>query len=107
MSGIHVVARKIAGAGFSLAGLPAHEVSSSDAVDTVTSLAHQPEIGVLLVEQSVMDELPAAVQRDLQRRPTPIIVPFPGPSWQDRKTTGDALVLDLLQRAIGYRVRLR
>jgi vacuolar-type H+-ATPase subunit F/Vma7 len=107
MSAIHVVAHTIAGTGFALAGLPTHEVQLGDAAEALTTLARQPDIGVLLVEQSVMDELSPAVERDLMRRPTPIIVPFPGPSWQERKTTADALVLDLLQRAIGYRVRLR
>lgn len=104
---IHAVGHTVASAGFGLAGIPAHEVSDRDAASVVADLAHRDDVTVLLVEQSVLDALEPSIQHDLFRRPTPIIVPFPAPSWKEEAGTADRLVLDLLQRAIGYRVRLR
>jgi hypothetical protein len=35
-----------------------------------------------------------------------MVVPFPAPSWTERRDP-DAYVLELLRQAIGYRVRLK
>jgi vacuolar-type H+-ATPase subunit F/Vma7 len=77
-----------------------------DAAAIIADLAKRDDIGVLLVEQSLLDALDPATERELSRRPTPIIVPFPGPAWRERERAPESLVLQLLQRAIGYRVRL-
>ena len=56
--------------------------------------------------QHQLDALDPATEHELSRRPSPIIVPFPSPSWRERERAPESLVLELLQRAIGYRVRL-
>ena len=104
---IHAVGHTVASAGFALAGIPSHEVSDRDASGVLDDLTHRDDVTVLLVEQSVLDALEPSFQQELFRRPEPIIVPFPTPSWKEESGTADRLVLDLLQRAIGYRVRLR
>lgn len=107
MSEVRVVGSHVACAGFALAGLATHEVPAPrDADAIIGDLVKRDDIGVLLVEQSVLDALDPATERDLSRRPTPIIVPFPGPRWRERERAPESLVLQLLQRAIGYRVRL-
>ena len=107
MSDVRVVGSDVACAGFSLAGLPTHEVPAPrDAVAIIGDLVKRDDIGVLLVEQSVLDALDPATERALSRLPMPIIVPFPSPSWRERERAPESLVLQLLQRAIGYRVRL-
>ena len=107
MSTVRVVGTGVACSGFALAGLATHEVQSlRDAAAIMNDLVRRDDIGVLLVEQSVLDALDPATERDLSRRPVPIIVPFPSPSWRERERAPESLVLELLQRAIGYRVRL-
>lgn len=84
------------------------EVSTSrEASAVIESLAAQPNIGVLLVEQELFDTIDEADRHALQRRSKPIIVPFPGPSWEEQTSPAEAYVLELLRRAIGYRVRLQ
>lgn len=108
MSAIRVVGRPAACAGFALAGVPVAEaLSGRDAAAIIAPLLDRPDIGVLLVEQELLDALGDPERRELMRRPSPIIVPFPGPSWGERASPAEAYVLELLRRAIGYRVRLR
>jgi vacuolar-type H+-ATPase subunit F/Vma7 len=108
MSGVRVVGLPVATAGFALAGLPTHEVSDAkEGAAALTTLADRGDTGVLLVEQAVLDAVDPVTERELMRRPAPIIVPFPSPAWKDRGAAPESLVLELLQRAIGYRVRLR
>jgi vacuolar-type H+-ATPase subunit F/Vma7 len=105
---VRAVGLPLACAGFALAGIPTHEVRSArDGALALPDIASRDDVVVLLVEQSVLDALSPAASRDLMRRPTPIVVPFPGPSWEVSGAPPESGVLELLQRAIGYRVRLR
>jgi vacuolar-type H+-ATPase subunit F/Vma7 len=107
MRAVRAVGSDVACAGFALAGLATHEVRSlRDGAALMNDLVRREDIGVLLVEQSVLDALDPAMEQELSRRPSPIIVPFPSPSWRERERAPESLVLELLQRAIGYRVRL-
>jgi vacuolar-type H+-ATPase subunit F/Vma7 len=108
MSAVRVVAHSAPAAGFALAGLPVTEVTARRDVDAVLApLLDRPDVGVILVEQELLDTMSEPVRREVMRRPSPIIVPFPGPSWGERASPAEAYVLELLRRAIGYRVRLR
>ena len=108
MTTIRVVGRPAACAGFSLAGVPVVEVSGArDGSVVIEELAGRPDIGVLLIEQDLLDALGEPERRELMDRPSPIVVPFPSAAWKEQAPSADAYVLELLQRAIGYRVRLR
>jgi vacuolar-type H+-ATPase subunit F/Vma7 len=108
MSALRVVARPAPGAGFALAGLPVTEVADARDADAVLSpMLEREDLAVILVEQTLLDALSDPVRREVLRRPTPIVVPFPGPAWGERISAAEAYVLELLRRAIGYRVRLR
>ena len=61
---------------------------------------------MLLIDERLHRGLPEEMRRELSRRPLPMIVPFPGPSWAEQRDP-DAYVLELLRQAIGYRVRLK
>ena len=107
MSTVRVVGSEVACAGFSLAGLTTHDVSSPrEAALVLDELVRRDDIGVLLVEQAVLSGLGAEATRMLTRRPSPIVVPFPSPEWREDVKAPESMVLELLQRAIGYRVRL-
>jgi vacuolar-type H+-ATPase subunit F/Vma7 len=108
MTSIRAVGRPAACAGFALAGLPVAEVANvREAPAVIGALADRPDIGVLLIEQDLLDSLDDPDRRALMGRSTPIVVPFPSPIWAERGAPTDDYVLQLLQRAIGYRVRLR
>lgn len=106
MSSVRVVGSEAACTGFALAGLTTHDVSSPrEAALVLDELVRREDVGVVLVEQAVVSML-GGVPRELTRRSAPIIVPFPSPAWRAGEKAPESLVLELLQRAIGYRVRL-
>lgn len=105
---VHVVARPEMAAGFALASVPVHEVRTlEEGAAVIADLAQQPGLGVLLAEEALIDAVPDAVRRELLRRPTPVIVPVPRPTWAEPMGRGQSYILGLLQRAVGYRMRLR
>lgn len=109
MSAMHaqILATPAVAAGFALAGVAAEGVEDEQAPDRVRELAARPGLGVLLVQDTVLARLDPADREALDRRVTPVVVPFAGPSWTEAPDRADAYILELLRRAIGYRVRLR
>ncbi len=104
---VEVLCRPEVAAGFGLAGLRPLEVSDpSEGVARLRELLRDPEAGVVLVEESFYDALPDDVQLELGRRPLPMVVPFPGPRWEERPEA-EAYIVELLRQVIGYRVRLK
>jgi vacuolar-type H+-ATPase subunit F/Vma7 len=104
---LRVVCRPACCDGFALAGVrsvPATDVAETSAA--VARLLEQPEIGVLLIEDGLYRALPETLREGLERRPLPVVVPFPGPRSAPRVSVESELV-ELLRRAIGYRVRIR
>ncbi len=106
--GVVALCRPEAAQGFGLAGLPVLEADSpGHAVETLESLRERPEIGVILIEDSLYRGLPEELQRDVGRRPLPMLVPYPSPSWRTEKESAEAYIVELLRQVVGYRVRLR
>lgn len=106
-SSVQVICSPAAAAGFRLAGLAPIEVGElSEAAARIRSALEQPGLGVLLVEEPMYEALGEADQRALNRRPLPIVVPFPGPQWTAREQGPEAFIAELLRQAIGYRVKL-
>ena len=107
-AGVHVICRRDAALGIGLAGIaPTVAASGSDAADVLERLSHEPARGgVVLIEQALYDALPASTRRQLRKAGTPSVMPFPGPGLPGAAAPEQEL-LDILRRAIGYRVRLR
>jgi len=104
---VRVVCRPALQDGFALAGVRTLAAGDpAEAAALLGALVEQPAIGVLFVEQELYERLPEALREKLERRPLPVVVPFPGPPREARPSAESGLV-ELLQRAIGYRVRLR
>jgi V/A-type H+-transporting ATPase subunit F len=105
---LEVLGRSMACAAFALAGLPTREVRDvAEGVAAIRAMVEQDDLGVVLVEQEILDAVLERDRRDLERRTAPIIVPFPGPRWTESASGAESYVLELLRRAIGYRVRLQ
>ena len=104
---VRVLASPGAAAGFRLAGLTVDEVPDPRAAGQRLELvAAQPDLGILLVEQALLDAVPDSLRRAAQRRAVPILVPIPKPAWGSAKSDAEGFILELLRRSIGYRVRL-
>lgn len=105
---VRAVSLPAAAAGLRLAGLAVDEVPAvRSGPPRILALAARREVGVLLVEQSLLDAMPDGERRMLLDRPLPIVVPFPSPLVGRREAQADLIIREILQRAIGYRVRLK
>jgi vacuolar-type H+-ATPase subunit F/Vma7 len=106
--GVRVLSRAEIGAGFALAGLESLETTTPDqGRERLQDLLGQPDVGVVLVAEDLYDNLPEDLRHRLGRRPLPMVVPFPEPTWGARGETPDAYIVELLRQVIGYRVRLK
>lgn len=104
---VRVVCRPALAPGFALAGLPADSLGPDEAIETILAgFAQHPEIGVVLLQDEIYDALPEDLRGRLDRSARPVVVPFPGPAWE-APPSAEARVIELLRRAIGYRVKLR
>lgn len=92
--------------GFELASLTPRVAEPAGADAALHETAAEPNAGVLLVQSDLYDAASRPVLRRMEREPIPILLPFPGPRWKERPSP-EEYVVELLRRAIGYRVRLR
>lgn len=94
-------------AGFALAGVPVIEAADApEAASRVEHLMNDPEAGVVVVEESLYRDLPEELQRSMRSSAQPVVIPIPGPDWTSESTAHEYIV-EILRRAIGYRVRLQ
>ncbi len=68
-------------------------------------LAADAAVGIVLVEDGLHRGLPAELVQRLERAARPLVATFPGPHLAAPEAAEEA-VLEILRRAIGYRVRL-
>lgn len=105
---VEAIGRPEVAAGFAFAGLSTREVASADeAAEWVRQARQQSDVGVILLEDALYEQLPEELLRAIGRRPLPMLVPFPGPRWEARPEEAEAYVIELLRRVVGYRVRLK
>jgi vacuolar-type H+-ATPase subunit F/Vma7 len=103
---VRILCRPEVAPGFLLAGLAVDEADETSIVAAMNALVGDPTTGVVIIEERLRRALPAELVHRLDRRITPIVVPFPSPSWGGRRVE-EEYVLEILQQAVGYRVRLR
>lgn len=102
-----VVAGPGSSAGFALAGVPVVEAAdASEAATRMERLLNDPDAGVVVVDDSLYRELPEELRRNLQSSTQPVVIPIPGPDWT-LESTAHEYIVEILRRAIGYRVRLQ
>jgi vacuolar-type H+-ATPase subunit F/Vma7 len=106
---VHVVCRHETALGMALAGFaPIEAATGAETAAALAALATSPARGgVVLVEAPLYDALPSAARRQIRRDGAPIVMPFPGPAPLAEGVSPEAELLDILRRAVGYRVRLR
>ena len=102
-----VVAAPGSSAGFALAGVPVIEAAdASEDAARMERLLNDPDAGVVVVDDSLYRDLPEELRRHLQSSAQPVVIPIPGPDWTSESTAHEYIV-EILRRAIGYRVRLQ
>ncbi len=105
-SGVRVLCRPEVAPGFALAGLTVDALApDGDLSQTLGTLLDRSDVGVLLMEDRIYRDLPEELRRRADRSATPVVVPFPSPRWEEAPPA-EQYVVELLRRAIGYRVRL-
>jgi vacuolar-type H+-ATPase subunit F/Vma7 len=105
--GVRALCRSTTAAGFALAGLAADTADDGGTVEaTLRALLQRTDVGVVLLEESLYRGLAPDLQAVVDRVAQPVVVPFPGPAWR-AAASAEEQVVELLRRAIGYRVRLR
>lgn len=103
---VRVVCRPEVAPGFELAGLRADTaIDGASARRRLAALADDPVVGLVLLEERLQQALPVEFAQRLERQPRPLVATFPSPHFGARQAA-EAAVLELLRRAIGYRVRL-
>ena len=104
---VQVLCRPAIAAGFRLAGLrPDTATDAAEGARRLTAMLQEPDVGVVLAQADFLAALPESERRALARRPLPMVVPFPTPTWAPEEAAPEAFIAELLRRAIGYRVRL-
>jgi vacuolar-type H+-ATPase subunit F/Vma7 len=105
---VHVICRPETALGVALAGLaPIEAHTGADAAASLAGLATEPARGgIVLVEATLYDALPGTLVRQLRKDGAPIVMPFPGPT-RALGVAPETELLEILRRAIGYRMRLR
>jgi len=106
---IRAICRREVGLGLALAGLtPIEAATGDDAAAAIARLASEPARGgVILIDAALYRALPASVRRQIRRDGAPILMPLPGPALGAAARAPEEELLDILRRAVGYRVRLR
>jgi vacuolar-type H+-ATPase subunit F/Vma7 len=94
--------------GFALSGIAPIEAANGEeaarALDVLASTSARG--GVVFIESALYDALPAGKRRQVHREGMPILMPFPSPAVEPG-TAPEQDLLEVLRRAVGYRVRLR
>jgi vacuolar-type H+-ATPase subunit F/Vma7 len=104
---LRVLCRPAVCDGFTLAGV--RVISATDAVEAAAllpRLCDDPKLGVIFVEEILYRNLPESLQRSLEHRAIPVVVPFPGPRT-GAELSSEAELVEMLRRVIGYRVNLQ
>lgn len=108
MGTVRLLCRPELEAGLALTGLPTLVASDgASAGRALNDLAGDPRAGVVLVESRLHDALPDETVRRLRRTPVPVVLPFPSPTHAARPGAAEEYIVEMLRRAIGYRIRLR
>jgi vacuolar-type H+-ATPase subunit F/Vma7 len=104
------VAREELCLGFALAGVECTACASRDeAVKAIVGAADSGDVGILIVEEWLVDGIDPRLRAIFQRRTRPLIVAVPGElTWDGGEGKArDDLVAGLVRRAVGGRIGMK
>jgi vacuolar-type H+-ATPase subunit F/Vma7 len=103
-----VAARPGSGLGFRLAGAAVEEIDPDRAAERFMALVADRGLGVLAVDEELLEHVPDALLEKARRDGVPVLLPFAFPGrWEQQPARGEEYVAALIRRAIGYHVKIR
>jgi V/A-type H+-transporting ATPase subunit F len=103
--GLAVLARRGEGLGPRLAGVRVVEAGRGEEAARFRELLAGDDLGVLAVDEEVLDLVPAD-ERRRKDRALPVVIPFALPRRWSEAGRGRDYVAALIRRAVGYHVKL-
>jgi V/A-type H+-transporting ATPase subunit F len=100
-----VLTRRGEGLGARLAGVRVVEAARGEETGAFRGLLGEDELGVLAVDQEVLDAVPPDDRRRKDRA-LPVVIPFSLPRRWSEAGRGRDYVAALIRRAVGYHVKL-
>jgi vacuolar-type H+-ATPase subunit F/Vma7 len=91
--------------GFALAGVRQQTLTPEAALQTIQQACNDPEIGVIAADNRLLETLDPIRLRELTDRWPGVLVTLPAPA--DKRTPPSDELQRLVQRALGYHVRLQ
>jgi V/A-type H+-transporting ATPase subunit F len=95
------------GLGFRLAGAAVEEIDGAEVAERFAALAAHPGLGVLAVEEELLEQVPEPVLEKIGREGLPVLLPFAFPRRWQEAGRGEPYVAALVRRAIGYHVKIQ
>ena len=90
--------------GFSLGGVSQHAVQVGDAEETLKKALAEPDSGLVIIDERLLQGMPEERLRELERGWSGILLVLPSPEKPPAEVEDYAA--RLIRRAIGYHVRL-
>jgi vacuolar-type H+-ATPase subunit F/Vma7 len=91
--------------GFALTGVRQQALLPEAAWETIQQACKDPEVGVIAADSRLLERLDPIRLRELTDRWSGVLVTLPAPA--DRRTAPSDELQRLVQRALGYHVRLQ
>ena len=91
--------------GFKLTGLSHYTCTDEDVEDTLRNITAEPGTGLLIVDERLLKNIEEERLQEMERSWKGILVVMPSP--EERGVEVEDYATRLIQRAIGYHVRLQ
>ncbi len=91
--------------GFALTGVRQQTLSREEAWSTIQKACADPEVGVVAADTRLLEKLDQVRLRELTDHWSGVLVTLPAPA--DKRTSPSDELQRLVQRALGYHVRLQ
>ncbi len=93
--------------GFRLAGAAVEEIGEGEEPERLRALVADPTLGVLAVDEALLERVPEALLQKVGREGVPVLLPFALPRGWAEARRGEEYVAALVRRAIGYHVKIQ
>lgn len=94
--------------GYRLAGTDVLEAAEDDDFADILNRALKiDDLGILCVEDVILNRLPEPFMRRIGKLTMPLIVPITTPAKWKADKEGESYIARLIRRAIGYQIKIR
>lgn len=83
------------------------EIKEEEVAERFRAILADPGLGVLAVEEELLEQVPQALLEKIGREKVPVLLPFAFPRRWKETGRGEEYVAALIRRAIGYHVKIQ